>query len=88
MLPARASQRIRIPYPFLIIDSLSSVAYMLVLSAKGSGIPRGGGGTPLTKWRGCSSYHLGDKICELVPLRVVKPKRTPAGVVAVPFGGL
>ena len=30
---------------------------------------------------------LGDEICELVPLRVLKPKMTPARVVAVPLGG-
>ena len=46
------------------------------------------GGTPLKKLRGCSSYLLGGKICELVPLTVVKPKMTPARVVVVPFWGL
>ena len=40
------------------------------------------------KRRRCSSYLLGDKICELVPLRVLEPKMTLARVVAVPLRGL
>ena len=43
---------------------------------------------PLKKWRGCPSYLLGGKICELVPLRVLKPKMTPVRVVTVPFSGV
>ena len=50
-------------------------------------IPQGWG-TPLKKLQGCLSYLLGGKICELVPLRVIKPNVTPARVVAVPFRGL
>ena len=38
------------------------------------------GGTPLEKWRGCSSYLLGVWMCGLVPLRVLKPKMTAARV--------
>ena len=35
-----------------------------------------GTGNPIWKWRGCSSYLLGVKICRLAPLRVRKSKMT------------
>ena len=34
---------------------------------------------------GCSAYLLGNKICELLPLRVPKPKMTPVRAVVVPI---
>ena len=40
----------------------------------------GGGGVSPKKMTGCSLYLLGGKICELVPLRVLKPKMTLLGL--------
>ena len=48
---------------------------------------RGGGYSPV-KMMGCSLYLSGGKICELLLLRVLKPKMTPAKVVTVPFRDL
>ena len=51
-------------------------------------VERGICNSPKKNYGGCSPYLLGGKICELVPLSVVKPKMTPARVVAVHFKGL
>ena len=46
----------------------------------------GGGGEPIYKWRGCSSYLLGVKSFRLVPLRSWnKSKMTTVRIIAVPF---
>ena len=48
----------------------------------------GGGVLPKKSDGGACRTFLGDEICELVPLRALKPKMTPARVVAVPLTGL
>ena len=47
-----------------------------------------GGYSPKKMTGGACRTFLGDEICELVPLRVLKPKMTPARVVAVHLRGL
>ena len=42
---------------------------------------------PYKNHGGARRFFLGGKICELVPLRVPKPKMTAARIVAEPFKG-
>ena len=45
----------------------------------------GGGGNSPIKMTGCSPYLLEVKICQLVPVRVLKYKMTAGKVILVPF---
>ena len=71
---------------YIICNTNSNVRHLGLLNH--CIVAPGGGGTPLKKWRGCSSYLLGGKICEVVPLRVLKLKMIPDRIVTVPFKGL